>query len=181
MLFYFVRHGQTEANRQQVLAGSGIDHPLTEEGHQQARQLAEAFKKLVPHPVHRLVSSQMTRAQQTAGYLSTQLELPIEIVSDLREWHLGEWEGQSSMQFLQNLLNGGEPKKGESRQQFYARVEAAFKTIHNNEKPYVIVSHGAVWLALQDLLQIPRFKVDNCSLVRVESKNSIWCAEILNR
>lgn len=178
MLFYFVRHGQTEANVREILAGSGHDHPLTDEGHRQAQALALRLAEAAPVKFSRIVVSQMQRARQTAEYIARQLQLPMEVEPDLREWHLGEWEGKPYSEFAHLLLGAGEPKTGESRQQFYQRVETAWKKAHTDQEPYLIVSHGAVWLALQDLLKIPRFKVDNCTAVRVEKRAGEWRAEV---
>lgn len=179
MLFYFVRHGQTEANARELLAGSGMDFPLNELGHRQAEALARDVHKHVPHPLHRIIVSDMTRAQQTAGYLAEALGLPLEINGDFREWHLGEWEGKTFAEFGHLLLGDGEPREGESRATFYGRVSRAWKSVHSDTEPYVIVAHGAVWLAMQDLLKIPRFKIDNCNLVRLECTGADWRARIL--
>ena len=180
MFFYFVRHGQTEANRLEVLAGSGLDHPLTEVGHRQAETLAQAIRQHIHHPLHRVIASNMRRAQQTAEYLSRQLGMTLELNAEFREWHLGEWEGKIFAEFGHLLLGSGEPKQGESRQSFYQRIDKAWKSIYSDEQPYLIVAHGGVWLALQDLLQIPRFKISNCHLVRVRTEEDAWQAEILN-
>lgn len=179
MLFYFVRHGQTEANRNHILQGCGIDHPLNDEGHAQAQRLAKSICQTVGHPIARIVVSDMVRARQTAQYLAEAFQLPLQIKGELREWHLGEWEGQSFMEYGRLLLEDGEPKLGESRKVFYERVGKAWREVHSDNEPYLIVSHGAVWMALQDALQIPRFKVSNCDLVKVQSNGSAWSAEIL--
>ena len=179
MLFYFVRHGQTEANRLEILAGSGLDYPLTDEGHRQAAELARTLRIQVSGPIHRLVVSNMQRARQTAEYLAESLNLEMEIHPDFREWHLGEWEGKTFAEFGLELLGQGEPQEGESRANFYSRVDSAWRKIHSDTHPYVIVAHGGVWLAMQDLLKIPRFKIDNCNLVRIESSGAQWRARIL--
>lgn len=180
MLFYFVRHGETHANRSGVLAGAGHDHPLNELGHTQAAELAGAWASLVAHPVHRLIVSSMIRTRETASYLSRALGLEMHVEPDFREWHLGEWEGRTWEQYGPLLLGDGEPSGGESRKEFYARVERAWRAHHRDDKPYVIVAHGAVWLAMQDTLKIPRFKISNCNLVRVKFENGQWTAENLN-
>lgn len=179
MLFYFVRHGQTQANRQELLAGAGCDFPLNEEGHAQAEKVGRAIKQALGHPVHRLIVSSMLRTRETASYIARHLEIEPEIVPDFREWHLGEWEGKSFHEFGHLLLGDGEPREGEARAVFYSRVDRAWKSVHCDRNPYVIVSHGAVWLALQDILKIPRFKVDNCDLVKVHSDGKGWQAQIL--
>lgn len=178
MLFYFIRHGQTEANRQRLLAGGGLDHPLNQEGHAQAKQLAEIIRAHIPHPVHRLVVSHLTRARETAAYLSTVLGVPVEINDQFGEWILGEWEGKSAPEHGALLLGETSPREGEARADFYARIERAWNAIHSDDEPYVIVSHGGVWLALQDLLKIPRFPIPNCGLVKLEGPQ--WKATLLN-
>lgn len=181
MLFYFIRHGQTEANRQGVLAGSGLDYPLNEEGHKQARDLAAKISTAVTAPVAKIVVSNMLRARQTAGYVAQELGLDLSIEPDFREWHLGEWEGRAFHEFGHLILGDGEPAAGESRKVFYSRVEKAWQNVHSDQEPYIVVSHGGVWLALQDILRIPRFAVDNCDLVKVQlqGSSSQWRAEIL--
>ena len=179
MLFYFVRHGQTDANLSQRLAGSGLDHPLNSTGHAQAQALAAQIRQHIQHPLHRLIASNMTRARETASHLSTSLGLPIELAADFREWNLGEWEGQPYSQFAHLLLGDGEPKQGETRALFYARIEKVWRSIHHEEKPYLVVSHGAVWLALQDLLKIPRFKIENCQVAKIEKGTQGWSARLL--
>lgn len=179
MLFYFVRHGQTDANKAELLAGSGLDHELNNDGHRQAQTLAKVIRQHVPK-AHRIVASKMKRARQTAEYLALQLDLQLEFNHEFREWNLGEWEGKSFLEFGHLLIGEGEPKSGESRKAFYARIQSAWTAEHSDTQPWVVVSHGAVWLALQDLLRIPRFKVHNCALVEVRSTGENWQARILN-
>ncbi len=177
MLFYFVRHGETEFNRLQRLAGGGLDHCLNPQGHAQAEALARDLAQHVPHKVHRIISSHMTRARETAEYLSKMLNLPLDVMPEFREWELGEWEGLPSAEYIAQILGEGEPAEGETRKGFYSRVENAWKSVHSDDQPYILVSHGAVWLAMQDLLKIPRFKINNCALVKVQGPE--WRAEIL--
>jgi broad specificity phosphatase PhoE len=178
MLFYFVRHGETDFNRQHRLAGGGLDHCLNETGHSQAVALARELKKRVPHKVHRLIASSMVRTRETAGYLAQELGMKIELMHEFREWELGEWEGSNSSEFIAQILGEGEPREGESRKTFYSRIERAWRSVHSDSEPYILVSHGAVWLAMQDLLKIPRFKIDNCALVKVTGGGE-WKAEVL--
>lgn len=179
MPFYFVRHGETSANRQKLLAGGGLDLPLTPLGHEQAKHLSTILHERTERAVRRIWVSDMVRTAETARYLGEALGLPLEVHAGFREWHLGEWEGQPFAAFGHLILGDGEPSQGESRKVFYARVEQAWRMVHAESEPYLIVSHGAVWLALQDLLAIPRFKIENCDLVRVELRNGQWNAEIL--
>ncbi len=61
MKVYFIRHGESEENTTQILAGG--ESPLTETGKAQARFVAERFKTI---PVDLILSSDMIRAKRTA-------------------------------------------------------------------------------------------------------------------
>lgn len=41
---YFVRHGETVANREGILQGVSADYPLTEDGHEQAHRTGHFLK-----------------------------------------------------------------------------------------------------------------------------------------
>ena len=43
--FYFVRHGESEANIKQIMDGQRVDAPLTEKGREQAKSLIPYFKE----------------------------------------------------------------------------------------------------------------------------------------
>lgn len=72
------------------------------------------------------------------------------------------------------------PIGGESRQVFRDRIEKAFEQTLNFDSPVRIVSHGAVWLTLQDIVKIAPVKVENGVPFRIfcdENKN--WKANKL--
>jgi broad specificity phosphatase PhoE len=190
MRFYFIRHGETDANRQLVLAGAGMDHPLNEEGHRQAQELAQGWLDRVGESIGGLFTSPMSRAHQTARALGGVLGHTPRVHHDLREWHLGEWEGKPYAGYLPLLLGNESPTRGETRQDFYRRVFSAWQQIHRAALagevliPYAIVSHGAVWLALQDQLGLARSKIGNCEVVRVQGEGDdleslTWRTQIL--
>lgn len=67
---YFVRHGEAEANVQQVLAGARTNTPLTEKGKRQAHTSAE---KLKPVTIDLIVSAPLDRAYVTAKIIAGDL------------------------------------------------------------------------------------------------------------
>lgn len=84
-----MRHGETEWNRsgkQQGQKGS----PLTEKGHKQARQVAEIAKTI---RIHRLFTSPLDRAMQTANVVSQQINLEPKVDQRLMECSFGLCEG----------------------------------------------------------------------------------------
>lgn len=86
---YLIRHGESEHNAKGLMAG-WTDGALTEKGHQQARETAE---KLVAYPIERIYASDLRRAQETAAPLAEKLGLEVKRCPELREIHMGDWEG----------------------------------------------------------------------------------------
>ncbi|MFA7309909.1 MAG: histidine phosphatase family protein [Candidatus Paceibacterota bacterium] len=70
---YFVRHGESEGNAGPIF--QGMDSPLTDEGKQQALDIAERCSKL---PVELLISSPAKRTAETAQAISERSHIPIE-------------------------------------------------------------------------------------------------------
>lgn len=87
--FYFVRHGESEANAARRFAGR-TDSPLTERGRQQAQAVAEALAH-----VHfdRIVSSPLSRCRDTALVIARRHQLPVDLEPDLAEIDVGEKTG----------------------------------------------------------------------------------------
>jgi len=87
--FYFVRHGESEANAARRFAGR-TDSPLTERGRQQAEAVAETLAK-----VHfdRIVSSPLARCRDTAVVIARRHQLPVDLERDLVEIDVGEKTG----------------------------------------------------------------------------------------
>jgi probable phosphoglycerate mutase len=84
-----IRHGETEWNRDQRFQGHG-DSPLTQTGRIQAQALA---RRLAGARIDRLVSSDLGRARETAGYLAAATGLDVHTDARLRERHYGPFEG----------------------------------------------------------------------------------------
>ena len=88
-----VRHGESTANRDRLVLGRSLEVPLTELGRQQAGQAAERLARmLTDQPA--LLSSDATRARQTAEVIGARLGVPVQLTEQLREQHLGDLEGR---------------------------------------------------------------------------------------
>jgi broad specificity phosphatase PhoE len=85
-----LRHGQTDYNVAGRMQGH-IDSQLTEEGREQALRAAPVLGAM---PFDRVVSSDLTRAVDTANTIADVLGLPVKLDPRLRETHLGEWQGR---------------------------------------------------------------------------------------
>lgn len=91
---YIVRHGESEANRAELMAGHS-DFPLTDKGREQARITAEALRDVKFDAIY---SSDLIRALETAVAHAELRGLTVDSVrreEGLRELYMGEWEAMS--------------------------------------------------------------------------------------
>jgi len=150
-----VRHGESEANRDQVFAASG-EVPLTDLGRQQAHELAQRIaKRFAPA---RIITSTFLRARQTAEILAAELKLPVEVFEGIHERDLGSLKGDTYSKQLDVALQDQNydprkrwlwrPPEGESYDDVRQRVVPALEELRNRypDEDLLVVSHGAVML-----------------------------------
>ena len=148
----FIRHGETDWNRQQRFQGQ-IDVPLNDIGQLQAQRLAAA---LAGEHFDLLVSSDLQRARQTAMPLERAHARQALAQRGLREQSFGVLEGldvpaiKSShpalwAQWLRHEADYALPE-GESVRQFHTRVLAAVRELahEHSGKTLLLVTHGGV-------------------------------------
>jgi len=88
-----VRHGASatlERGKPFALVGGHSDPPLSAAGEQQAEAVAV---RLRDEPLRALFVTPLRRTAQTAAPLAAATGLEPSVVEDLREVHLGDWEG----------------------------------------------------------------------------------------
>ena len=148
----FIRHGETDFNRQQRFQGH-VDVPLNAAGHEQARRLAAA---LADERFDLLVSSDLRRARETAAPLELRHATRAIAQPALREQCFGVLEGLDVAgikarhpalwsQWLRHDADFGLPD-GESVRQFHTRVISAVRDLatEHADKTLLIVTHGGV-------------------------------------
>ena len=91
MEIFLVRHGQTQANREQRVQGRS-DPPLDETGRLQAQRLADRLRSV---PVRAVYSSPLRRALQTADAIAAPHALPVTVEPGLIEMDVGALDGLS--------------------------------------------------------------------------------------
>ena len=95
--FYLVRHGESVANRDNIVGGH-FDSPLTEKGEEQARQTKKLFANIHFDDAY---SSDLLRASQTGAIIYGK-EVPAgHQLFDLRERNFGRLEGKSADEWMQ--------------------------------------------------------------------------------
>lgn len=152
MRLHLIRHGETDWNAMRRVQGQ-MESRLTEAGRQQATELAPQLRQFA---IDRVVCSTSIRARETADILFGAYQLPVQYEDNLREIHLGPWEGnlyddlaeQDPEQF-HNFWN--EPDRfslagAETFHQLQQRGVDAVKKIvaRATEENVAIVSHGAL-------------------------------------
>ena len=148
----FIRHGETDWNRQQRFQGQ-IDVPLNATGRAQAARLAE---RLGAERFDAFFTSDLGRARETAAPLAVVWGQRPVAVPGLREQSFGIWEGLDVpaikdrhgamwQDWLQHHGDFALPG-GESLRQFHARVLVAVHDLaaHAPGQRLAIVTHGGV-------------------------------------
>ena len=150
--FLFIRHGETDWNRQQRFQGQ-IDVPLNAMGLAQAQRLGD---RLGTQPADGLICSDLVRAQQTAAPLAQAWARSPTLEVGLREQSFGILEGLDVptikarhpdlwAQWLEHRADFALPG-GESLRQFHTRVIEAVRQLasaHAGAR-LAVVTHGGV-------------------------------------
>lgn len=161
---HLLRHGLSEANLTGVYAGSGTDLPLCSRGEEELRRLAQDFSY---PPTGLVFVSPLLRARQTAALLYPGVrQIGVE---ELREIHLGEFEGKTVQQLQQdpNYHRWLDPKErwtpagGESGSAFARRAAQAVcklceYLIRSDTPQAVAVTHGGLIMTALAQLAVPR-------------------------
>src|SRR5262249_17219767 len=158
----FVRHGETEWNREGRLQGQR-DIPLNDTGRAQARRNGTAIKAAMPEAVRfDFVASPLSRSRETMTIVRAAMGLePEAYVTDdrLKELTFGAWEGFTGEDLREvgaELLAAREkdkwafvPPNGESYRVLSGRVAGWLGGI---ARPTLAVAHGGVGRVLRRLI-----------------------------
>lgn len=157
-----VRHAESTWNSEGRIQGAS-DCPLSEAGLDQASALAT---HLADERFDVLVSSDLTRAIDTARAIASRLGLPLEIDKRFRERGLGSLEGTYLERDDEDpcvRFDSDNPRypvtDGESVHDFFARAVQALEGLASRHvgKRILVVTHGGVLgCALKHTLRMPR-------------------------
>ena len=167
-VLYYVRHGETDFNREGRLQGRR-DTPLNAHGRQQAAECGVLLRALFVRD-HRqaqdlkYVSSPLKRARETMEILRATLGLQAhdyEIDARLIEIAYGEWEGLTLQEIEMrdaSVLSARErdkwdfaPPGGESYRELANRIDSWYKSLTADT---VVAAHGGGVRALMAILNI---------------------------
>jgi len=159
-----IRHGETDWNVEGRWQGQA-DVPLNARGRQQVTQLAQSLANM---GITVIVSSDLSRAAETARALAHATGLSIHFDPRLREIHQGEWQGQSIGKIQANYSEALRQRNknpaaiaapgGETATQVLGRFLAAVEQIRRDypDETVAVVSHGyALALLIAHYRQVP--------------------------
>jgi probable phosphoglycerate mutase len=151
-----LRHGRTAWNAQRRFQGQA-DPPLDEMGRAQAYEVAQLIVAVRPDL---LVTSDATRAVQTAEIIGQAVGLPVVVESRFRERGLGHWEGltreEVALKYPDEYADWAAGRDvsrrgGETRDEVAERALAAFTELAAVPTT-VVVTHSATAMALTNSL-----------------------------
>jgi 2,3-bisphosphoglycerate-dependent phosphoglycerate mutase/probable phosphoglycerate mutase len=183
-----LRHGETDWNRTQRLQGHR-DIPLNAMGHHQALDAAPSIVALRPSV---MVSSDLSRARETASAVSALTGIEPTVDTRLRETSMGLWEGLTRDEVVAGWPGEWErwrttsahaaPPEGESRWQVAKRANEVVEELDaGTATRALIVSHGGLIVGLTGrLLALPEdswgtlIGVNNCHWVVLHRFAGAW-------
>ncbi|WP_026196161.1 histidine phosphatase family protein [Corynebacterium lubricantis] len=153
-----LRHGQTDYNANHRMQGQ-LDTQLSSVGIEQARSAAKYVGNL---NIVKIVSSDLTRAKDTADIIANTLGLDVTIDARLRETDLGHWQGRTHEEVDSEYVGaraawrhnpGWAPPGGESRLEVARRARPAIDELMASFPDWegqavLIVAHGGTISAL---------------------------------
>ena len=179
-----VRHAASTWNDERRIQGQ-LDPPLSERGREQARRVAERFRDV---SVDGFYSSDLRRARDTAAAIAGVLGREPELLPELREVALGEWEGLNRDEIVARYPEAWERWRdhpswdivpgGEGTDGFESRVGTVLDRIlerHQSGRVLVVTHGGVIQVALLGVLGrgsdgLFPFTIQNTSLTVLDGR-----------
>jgi probable phosphoglycerate mutase len=150
--FYFVRHGQTDYNKQGLYMGQ-LDIPLNQTGIVQAQEAGVILKSV---GIKTVCYSPLKRAAHTAILINQTIQAQLIELPDIKELCLGPLEGQgkTDAEWFDNWRNGNHAEGVEPHMEFVQRVIAGITKALEHPGPVLLVSHSGVFRTMQRILNL---------------------------
>ena len=147
---YFVRHGETVWNVENKICGA-TDSPLTERGHEQARETGRLLKRRLDDgemSINEILTSPLSRAYDTAKEISLITGIPFRADERLTEQNFGKWEstprdGQAFREAKENFIDSY--GSGESMLHVAQRVYNLLDELKARpDQTYLLAAHNGI-------------------------------------
>ena len=183
-MLYIVRHGQTDWNLNGQIQGQN-DIPLNDMGRAQAYNVAD---KLSRFNLEYIISSDLSRAAETANIIGNKLNMRVEYDARLREYNFGILTGMTRRRLDPDSIRAffTNPIKfdAEPFADAFARVREFMESVDYNKNILVVTHGGVINFALcyfEDrnnfqpaayLNKCLHTKIDNSAILRVKDYKS---------
>jgi broad specificity phosphatase PhoE len=157
---YLIRHAQSEANRQRIMA-SRLPYPLTDEGRADVELIARELAERVS--LDRIISSPLIRARQTAESFAGRFGLEVELDERVSEQELGRYSGMTYDQVKEEKQYETVTSKrwdwvpadgGESYRMIAERVKSFFSDMDpRSDERILIVTHAVTFRLIRAVLE----------------------------
>ncbi len=177
--FYYLRHGETDWNREHRAQGHN-DIPLNATGIAQAHA---AKAPLARCEIATICTSPLARARHTAEIVNETLRRPLVVIDDLKECGYGVVEGTARGGWFKDWRAGGIIEGAESFEGFMARALGGLNQALAHPGPVLIVAHAGVYWAIQRHARLERTFLENCQPVRHDPPSEIvpgWITTIID-
>lgn len=157
----FIRHGETEWNKQFIYQGQ-TDIDLNETGYKQAQLLS---KRLTERKIDRIYTSDLKRAFNTAAIIAESHNKELRKEKKLREISFGDWEGMNFKEIQEKEPETYKewrkdpisisPPNGETFLDFQKRVISIIdkiKDLHAGERIAIVAHGGTIRVYLAHIL-----------------------------
>jgi alpha-ribazole phosphatase len=162
MKIFFIRHGETNSNKQKKVMGQRVDESLNEEGR---RQVQELTQKLKGTPYDMIFTSPLKRAVETSEIIMSDIPLTMLVRDELKERDFGllsgkSWEemrdevGMEAMAIRQldfDQKYDYRPYGGESAEDVHNRIRKFVSEVKEkySDKKILVVAHGGILRAAE--------------------------------
>lgn len=191
---YFIRHGQTELNRLQIVQGSGVDSDLNDFGRAQAKAFYDYYEN---YDFDLIITSALKRTFQTVSPFIDR-NIPHESWAEINEINWGIHEGKESKSWMVEAYNemvgqwaignfDASLEEGESAKQLADRINSFLESIKKRtEKSILVCTHGRALRCLmclvkgQHLCEMETYTHSNTGLFKVHWKANKFIVELEN-
>lgn len=155
-MIYFVRHGASQANEDNLTAGQ-LNSPLSQKGREQAEKLGEQLQKKGFY-FDTIVSSDLNRSQETAQIIADALNYAYDQIvysPDLRERFCGDFEGKPFPDYVAiPEIEAATKYHVESLQDLYIRAKKVANWLEETypNQTILVVAHSGFGKMLRNVL-----------------------------